>query len=339
MAIIVSLVTVTPSFLAMHTTMHSDMAHAIEDGNSALVKKIIRVKSQVNAKDKDGNTPLHLVAKREGHPFNDYKPEVYLKIVRLLLRKGAHLNEKNNKGETPLYFALYEGSLKTAELIILAGAEINERMPHYTPLFCAVALGRLNIVKLLIQKGAKTTEEKYLELGNMASPVFGEIIKLLKKLYKEEGELEAIEDRIKGRSKNNNRSIKDDIANITFNKRTLHSSVLIAYAYHQDDLRDKQGKNIKEAIGEHLPVAAVPFIFSSEPKLEFIRALLLQARKENNKLFARNLLATQRVVTLLNQATESPLPREIVGKIISFTDGRFVFEKGESNSNKKCLVG
>ena len=47
-------------------------------------------------KDKNGNTPLHLVA--AGFNFN---PEV----TKALLAKGADPNAKNEDGKTPLYYA------------------------------------------------------------------------------------------------------------------------------------------------------------------------------------------------------------------------------------------
>jgi len=51
----------------------------------------------INAKDKDGNTPLHLLAPRCGHNV--------LKAINLLLKKGAelniNLNIKNNDNKPP----------------------------------------------------------------------------------------------------------------------------------------------------------------------------------------------------------------------------------------------
>jgi len=319
----VSLVTVTSQFHAMHTTMNPNMAHAIENGNSALVKKILNVKSQVNAKDKDGNTPLHLVAIREGRA---YEGQAYREIARLLVEKGAQLNEKNNKGETPLYLALYEESVGTALLIIHAGGNIHEEIKNTTPLCEAVRCGQLEIIQLLLDKGAEITDHTKNLLKELQSKnkVLDEVIQLF--------EIRDIEQKIKN---NQEAGMGEKIKKIVFHKRALNRVRLLEYAYHRDNFRDKQGKNMKEAICSYLPIKAIPFIFSSEPKLEFIRALLLQAREKKNRLFAKNLLDTQSVVTLLNHATKTPLPREIVGKIISFTDGSFV---SKVNSDKSCVI-
>ncbi|MEH1771269.1 MAG: ankyrin repeat domain-containing protein, partial [Nostoc sp.] len=60
---------------------------AVSQGNKQVVELLIAKGADVNAKNKDGNTPLHLAYD--------------LDIVKLLIAKGADANAKNNDDMTP----------------------------------------------------------------------------------------------------------------------------------------------------------------------------------------------------------------------------------------------
>ena len=53
-------------------------------------------KADVNAKDKNGDTPLHLVAEW------GYKGEGFGEVIASLLAHHADVNARNNAGKTPL---------------------------------------------------------------------------------------------------------------------------------------------------------------------------------------------------------------------------------------------
>ena len=58
----------------------------------------------VNAKNEDGQTPLHFAARR-GHT----------ETVKYLVEKGADVNAKNKYGQTPLHYAARRGHTEIVE--------------------------------------------------------------------------------------------------------------------------------------------------------------------------------------------------------------------------------
>ena len=62
--------------------------NAVNRGNVEAVRQHIAAGTDLNAKDDEGNTPLHFVETKE--------------CVELLIAKGADINAKNERDETPL---------------------------------------------------------------------------------------------------------------------------------------------------------------------------------------------------------------------------------------------
>eukprot|EP00919_Chromeraceae_sp_WS-2016_P003590 GHVR01008694.1.p1 GENE.GHVR01008694.1~~GHVR01008694.1.p1 ORF type:complete len:123 (+),score=13.34 GHVR01008694.1:185-553(+) len=81
-----------------------------------LVKLLIDIGANVNAKDNKGITPL-IVASIEGH----------LDVIKLLIDKGADVNDRDNIGTTPLICASNKGHLAVVQLLIDKGAEVKDR--------------------------------------------------------------------------------------------------------------------------------------------------------------------------------------------------------------------
>ena len=83
---------------------------AVNEGHIEIVKLLLANNADVNAADKDGNTPLHRV-------FITLMIKDINGMVELLLSHKADVNAMNNKGETPLRLAIARGNNDMAELL------------------------------------------------------------------------------------------------------------------------------------------------------------------------------------------------------------------------------
>jgi ankyrin repeat protein len=129
---------------------------AVRAEHESIVELLIGNGANVNAKDSNAGTPLHLAA-----ISGDYN------IVRLLLANGADANAKtisgNNAGETPLHATAYSGHIQITELLLTNGADVDATDQNgYTPLRRAVDKGQLAMSEMLIKMEADiATRDKY----------------------------------------------------------------------------------------------------------------------------------------------------------------------------------
>ena len=86
-------------------------------GNIEAVKQHLAAGADVNAKDKDGETPLHK-ASSSGEK----------EIIELLIAKGADVNAKDEVGATPLDWAVKNEHTETADLIRKYGGKTGEEL-------------------------------------------------------------------------------------------------------------------------------------------------------------------------------------------------------------------
>lgn len=77
-----------------------------------------------------------------------------VKEMEKLIVAGADVNKKS-VGATPLYWAAYKNSYEAARLLLDKGANINEGMSNgWNPIHIAAKKGNAEVVKLLIERGA-----------------------------------------------------------------------------------------------------------------------------------------------------------------------------------------
>jgi ankyrin repeat protein len=122
-----------------------DLFNAVNQNNLPKIKELIAQKADVNARTREGLTPLH------------YAEDIH--IVDFLIKAGADINATTNDKTTPLFSALFTENRKKAALLLQAGAAVNTIVKaggqDYTPLRWAVEVHDYPLVKLMLKKGAE----------------------------------------------------------------------------------------------------------------------------------------------------------------------------------------
>ncbi|MDB4341630.1 ankyrin repeat domain-containing protein, partial [bacterium] len=135
-----------------------DIHEATADENIEVVKQHLAARTDVNAKDRLGFTPLHRTSIKE--------------IVELLITNGADVNAKGKYGRTPLLIAAYQGHKEVAELFIAKGADVNAKVDDgKTPLDRAGLSKQTEITDLLHKhsgiSGAADSVQVATSVGNI----------------------------------------------------------------------------------------------------------------------------------------------------------------------------
>ena len=92
------------------TSLH----RAAADGQLAIVRALIGLGKNTNARDNKGLTPVHIAAGM-GH----------VKIIRLLIQKDANCDAQDKWGKTPLHHAAIKGQTEAVRELIRLGVNLN----------------------------------------------------------------------------------------------------------------------------------------------------------------------------------------------------------------------
>jgi ankyrin repeat protein len=149
---------------AYGTPLHA----AANKGDTATVEALIESGARIHAGDYLQKTTLHwAVGERrpllaelilEFHkvePASDAAQLSQEEAIKVLIDRGADLEERDVYGRTPLIEAVVQGQEAAARVLIEAGADVNAQdVTGWPPLLYAAAGGEVDMLRLLISKGA-----------------------------------------------------------------------------------------------------------------------------------------------------------------------------------------
>lgn len=122
----------------------ADIHDAAQAGDNAEIEKLLKKGVDVNARDKNGETPLYEAATNG-----------YTEIVELLISKGADVNAKDNDGITALHLSAWNNNSEMVAILIAKGADVNiKKNDGNTPLHDAASNNSKTAIKLLLLNGA-----------------------------------------------------------------------------------------------------------------------------------------------------------------------------------------
>jgi cytohesin len=149
------------------------LTYAIVNSDAKTAKALIEL-TDINARDKDGNSPLHLA-------YWKNKDDIF----KALIEKGANVNVPGKGNQPVLQQAAMRGDMETVKQLLEKGADVNALDDFDTSaliLACSTAKPNMEIVKLLLEKGARVNhreKNKASALVNAGSHGNVELIKFL----------------------------------------------------------------------------------------------------------------------------------------------------------------
>jgi ankyrin repeat protein/truncated hemoglobin YjbI len=143
--------TANPAIVRERYAGRTLLHEASAQGNLTMVKLLLRLGADPNAKDGGGHTPLYSVA-------NECRESEGGSVVRALAQGGANVSANDGvKHCTALHMAARRGNLEIAEALLDCGADIEARDSlGETPLRRSVNCNKADVASLLLTRGADT---------------------------------------------------------------------------------------------------------------------------------------------------------------------------------------
>ena len=162
------------------TQFQSTVVHFAAESGSVYCVKLLQSKgASLSAKNKNGNSPLHVAAlngkedvflfllesipkKEIGEKDKRGVTALHLSafsgnstIVKTLVKANLPINSQDTNGNTPLHFAVQKGNILAAKTLLELSADPNIQNSHkYTCLHYAVMDDQQDIARLLLEKNA-----------------------------------------------------------------------------------------------------------------------------------------------------------------------------------------
>lgn len=113
-----------------------------------ILQLLIRYGLNVKFRNRKDQNLLHL--------FAWYLKTVPVEIAEVLLDAGVPVDEGDNEGDTPLFYAIERRNVEFVSLLIKRGADVNKKSKDHeiTPLYLAAQINDVSLVNLLLSNGA-----------------------------------------------------------------------------------------------------------------------------------------------------------------------------------------
>lgn len=129
---------------------------AVQTQRISAVRLCMSHGADINGRNNYGDTTFHHAIRNEGETA----------ILEFVLAHGGDVNGCNNKGESPLHEAARNGHVKIVQLLVLQGANLENRdRGNMTPLCLAAMEGHVGVVKVLLLHGAQYENERAIKEG------------------------------------------------------------------------------------------------------------------------------------------------------------------------------
>ncbi|HEX5222739.1 MAG TPA: ankyrin repeat domain-containing protein [Verrucomicrobiae bacterium] len=157
------------------TPLHIAVVHEQKEA----IKVLVELGADINAKNKDGETPLEVAVSELRHPdVGEFLIELGAKVdvrnsvskltpldwsafdgkvemVRMLLTRGANPNAgRGSSRSAPIQQAANSGNVEILKLLLEAGADVNAMHAGSHALGTAATFGHFRFVKMLLESGA-----------------------------------------------------------------------------------------------------------------------------------------------------------------------------------------
>nr|XP_033794439.1 ankyrin repeat and SOCS box protein 3 [Geotrypetes seraphini] len=166
---------------------------AARKGDAKHLQKLIKQGRSIDVRDNRGWMPIHEAA------FHDSS-----KCLRLLIQaskasltgdSSAYITSKTFEGWTSLHLAAKGGCVKSAKILLKAGANPNQITHQNTALFVAVENGHADVVKLLLRHGTNVNgSHSWSGWTALHQASFKEYTEIMKLLLKNEADKECQDD-------------------------------------------------------------------------------------------------------------------------------------------------
>lgn len=154
---------ITPEEEARYEELQRMALEFAREGHTVALMAMVGAGMSVNLCDAKGNTLLMLCAYHNR-----------LKTAEALLLRGANVDQKNDRGQTPLAGVCFKGYDAMASLLLTFGANPHENNGlGATPITFALLFGHRELARILIKHGGKkpsTFQRFLLGFGRWFSP-------------------------------------------------------------------------------------------------------------------------------------------------------------------------